>query len=374
MTAKTAVLTLISEQTIPNVQFLKWFFKNHLQTVDMIFISTKKMEEKRKSEDIINTIASLSQFFSAHSIIIVDENCLADIQTRIMSELQNKKYTKIIANITGGTKLMSLAVYEVCKSFAYAEIYYQPIDKSLQKIYPDYAEYDISELLTLYEYMTAHGVQYTADNYCVKEYSYNQHVYELLIKNNRELIKLLVELQNTPYFKNTFKKKKSINITAVEEDRLQTKQGEKIDKDAFCALLDVAGFDKTALKRRELAYLTGGWFEEYVYQKIKAQHGIQEQNIALNVEIEKGSDKNELDVVWLDAKNQLNVIECKSFLEGIENKVLNDALYKLQAIMKSKFGLRTASYLYTKSSLLEKRSALHRAEEFGIKIVCGEQV
>ena len=33
---------------------------------------------------------------------------------------------------------MSLAVYEVCKSFAYAEIYYQPIDKSLQKIYPDY--------------------------------------------------------------------------------------------------------------------------------------------------------------------------------------------------------------------------------------------
>ncbi len=374
MTVKTAVITLISEQTIPNVQFLKWFFKNHLQTVDMIFISTKKMEEKRKSEDIINTIASLSQFFSAHSIIIVDENCLADIQTRIMSELQNKKYTKIIANITGGTKLMSLAVYEVCKSFAYAEIYYQPIDKSLQKIYPDYAEYDISELLTLYEYMTAHGVQYTADNYCVKEYSYNQHVYELLIKNNRELIKLLVELQNTPYFKNTFKKKKSINITAVEEDRLQTQQGKKIDKDAFCALLDVAGFDKTALKRRELAYLTGGWFEEYVYQKIKAQHGIQEQNIALNVEIEKGSDKNELDVVWLDAKNQLNVIECKSFLEGIENKVLNDALYKLQAIMKSKFGLRTASYLYTKSSLSEKRSALHRAEEFGIKIVCGEQV
>ena len=73
--------------------------------------------------------------------------------------------------------------------------------------------------------------------------------------------------------------------------------------------------------------------------EIKYQN-VDEKNVALNVTIQKGNDKNELDVIYLDKDNKLHVIECKSFVDGNEgNKVLNDALYKLQAIIKSKFGL-----------------------------------
>ena len=55
------------------------------------------------------------------------------------------------------------------------------------------------------------------------------------------------------------------------------------------------------------------------------------------------------------------------------NPVLNNALYKLQAIMKSKFGLNAKSYLCTQS-IIKKETPLTRAKEFGIEIVDGSQL
>ena len=50
-----------------------------------------------------------------------------------------------------------------------------------------------------------------------------------------------------------------------------------------------------------------------------------------------------------------------------------DALYKLQAIIKSKFGLNVTSHFYTQS-IVEKESALSKAKEFGIKITDGSEL
>ena len=107
--------------------------------------------------------------------------------------------------------------------------------------------------------------------------------------------------------------------------------------------------------------------------EIKYQN-VDEKNVALNVTIQKENDKNELDVIYLDKDNKLHVIECKSFVDGNEgNKVLNDALYKLQAIIKSKFGLFVKQHLYTKS-IIDKETPLNRASEFGIDIKDGNAI
>lgn len=373
MAAKTLLVTIVSEQTVPNVQFCKWFLKNHLQNMDVIFISTEKMENQNKSADIQKALGPLSNWFS-FELLIVKENDIQDIREKIKKEINAEKYGHIVANITGGTKLMSIGLFEICREWNNSEIYYQPIGRNLKKIFPDYDEFEIDELLTLDEYMKAYGIQYKMDNSCLKDFETSRKIYETIIKNNRELIRQLVSMQNTPYFKNIFKQKKSVDITAIDESVLKTEDGTKVVRQEFCDLLDAFGFDKTKLKRRELFYLCGGWFEEYVYQKIKTERNVKDENIALNMSIQKGNDKNELDVVWLDKDNRLNVAECKSFLEGSGgNKVLNDALYKLQAIMKSKFGLHAVSYLYTKSNL-DGYSALSRAKEFGIKITAGENI
>ncbi len=365
------IVILVSEQTVPNVQFLKWYFRNNLQTVDLLFVSTNKMEQKQKSEYILNALDYLSRYINESKVVCVDENSIEDLREKVSKLFSGWEHSSFEVNITGGTKLMSLAAYEFFKEMENCEIFYQPLNQNLQRLFPAYADFSVSQLLTLEEYMKAHGISLRYDNKCLMDYDFNSGVYEKVIKQNRDLIKPVIALQNNSYFRNIFKRKDSVNLNQVPDEKYVTPEGKHIDKDEVIDAIKAFGFDVEKLSRDELRYITGGWFEEFVYQKVKNENNLPDENIALNVRIEKGHDNNELDVVYIQ-DNRLHVIECKSFLEGSEGtKVLNDALYKLQAIMKSKFGLNASPHLYTQS-VVEKEAALNRAKEFGIEIVDGK--
>ena len=48
---KTLIISIISEQTIPNIQFMKWYWNEHKDLqADLLFISTVEMENKEKSK------------------------------------------------------------------------------------------------------------------------------------------------------------------------------------------------------------------------------------------------------------------------------------------------------------------------------------
>ena len=372
MTDKLIVL-LVSEQTVPNIQFLKWHFRIKPETVDLLFISTEIMERKKKTADIMNALAYLERYIPKKQTLTVNENSIGDVKNKLEKLLGEWHHKSFAVNITGGTKLMSLATYDFFKDKKDCQIFYQPIGKELQCLGPKYAEYSVSELLTLEEYMKAHGINFEYNNSCLKDYDFNKSVYERVIKDSREAIKQIVAMQNNSYFKNIFKRKNTLDLTQVSDDKFVTSEGQKLSKEEVIAAVSAFGFDIHALTHSQLRYITGGWFEEFAFQKIKHDNKIADGNIALNVRVEKGSDKNELDVVYI-ADNRLHVVECKSFVDGKEGTfVLNDALFKLQAIMKTKFGLNAKSYLYTKS-IVEKKSALSRAQEFGITIVDGKSL
>lgn len=370
---KKLIVILVSEQTVPNVQFLKWYFKNYLQTVDLLFVSTSKMEEKQKSGNILKALEYLSKYINESKVVCVNENSIDDLKEKVRKLLSEWEHSSFAVSITGGTKIMSLASYDFFKEQENCEIFYQPLNQNLQKLYPAYADFSVSQLLTLEEYMKAHGISFKYNNKCLMNYEFNSTVYEKVIKDNRDAIKPIIALQNNSYFKNIFKRKDSVNLLQVPDEKFVTPEGNPINKDEVIDAVKAFGLDIENLSRDELRYITGGWFEEFVYQKVKVENKLSDENIALNVHIEKGHDKNELDVVYIQ-NNRLHVIECKSFLEGSEGTwVLNDALYKLQAIMKSKFGLNALPYLYTQS-IVEKETALNRAKEFGIEIVDGNSL
>lgn len=366
----TLIVMLVSEQTIPNVQFLKWYLSNNSQAVDLLFVSTKEMEEKEKTKYTQHTLNNLAKIKSVRTIC-VDENSLPDVREKLKKTIAELKYDNFVVNITGGTKIMSLAAYEYFYNRSDVQLFYQPIGQELQQLVPEYKKFSVKELLTLDEYIKAHGIEYRSNNKCIKSYEFNQSVYERVIKGNRDIINQLVSMQRTKYFKNYFKRKTYIDLEQISEDKLQTEKNEPISRNAVCKIVDSLEFDSAKFTHAMLRYITGGWLEEYVYQKLKTEKKLSDDNIALNVSIEKGKDKNELDVIYLDLDNKLHVIECKSFVEGDKgSKVFNDALYKLQAIIRSKFGLNAKPYLYTKS-IVEKDSILYRAKEFGIEIIDG---
>lgn len=367
----TILVNLVSEQTIPNVQFIKWYFSKNEKNLKVLFVSTEKMEAQKKSSSIENALESLEKFIE-FGIITIESNDLLLANKTFSNYFENNKYKNVIVNITGGTKLMSLSAFEFFKNFPNAEIFYQPIGEPLQKLVPKQEKFDMSELLNLKEYLKANGISFNYTNYCLKDWEYNKNVYELHIKNNREIIAKMVQFQNGSWFKNIYKRKETLDFTEIDYSKFEGCGLLKSDKEQICELLGKLEFDIHKIRNDEFRYATGAWFEEYVYQKICNEYqNVEKENVALNVKIKKGNDENELDVIYLDKENRLHVIECKSFVDGKEgSKVLNDAIYKLQAIVKSKFGLYIKQHLYTKS-IVDKESILNRAKDFGIDIKDG---
>ncbi len=371
--ADTLITLLVSDQTIQNVQFLKWYFSRQKQTVDILFISTEKMEEKKKSLNIITALECSETHIANWKVIKVEENNVDDVYQKLDGLFSGWQHESFILNMTGGTKLMSLAAYTYFQDKKDIQIFYQPIIQNLQRIYPEYQEYSIPDFITVEEYMKAHGIDFKYDNFCLKDYDYNKTIYKNVIEENREGIKQLVSFQNVKPFKKKIDEKKVLNFFMIDEKSLVTKEGKLLDKALIIKTLENFGYNPSAVYGSTIRYITGGWFEEFVYQKIKAELNLADEKIALNVRIEKEKDTNELDVIYIK-DNRLHYIECKSFIDEKDDKdLLNQTLYKSQAIIKSKFGLNAKSYLYTQS-VITKESALYRAKEFDIEIVDGTRL
>lgn len=373
---KICVVILVSAQTVPNVQFLKWFLKNNFQTgLELIFVSTKAMEKLQKSEAIWNALDEKQKFFSERKTVLLDENDMADVQKNLSQTEDFSSFEKVAVSITGGTKLMSISAFVFFSKLNNSEIFYQPISDKLQELSPEQKNIPDVENLTLKEYFTAFNMNFKFDCKCVKTWDYNQNVYDSLIKENHETIKKMLQFQNDSWFRNIYKRKDSLDFTQIEDSKFENSGLLKSDKEEICGLLEKCGFDIHNIKNDDFRYLTGGWFEEFVFQKIKEEQHLEEgKNLALNVTIESLSDaKNELDVVYVDPKNTLHIIECKSFIDQkSQGDLLNITIYKAQAL-KSKFGLTVKSHLYT-MSVIDKDSVLNRAKDFGIEIVDGRKL
>ncbi len=118
------------------------------------------------------------------------------------------------------------------------------------------------------------------------------------------------------------------------------------------------------LSKKEIQYLTGGWFEEYVYNLIASKYN---DFIMLNPKISKSElTNNELDVVFT-FKNSIYVIECKTLVETEEGDIVNETIYKIQALKKD-FGLTAKSYLFTLDEI-KKEAQNKRAKSFDINII-----
>ena len=257
--AETLITLLVSEQTVPNVLFLKWFFTNHKQTVDILFVSTEKMEEKRKSLNIIEALECSNPHIANWKVIKVDENSIDDIDKKIDTKLSEWKHDSFIVSITGGTKIMSLATYAYFDEKENCQIFYQPLNQNLQKIFPEHEEYSLPDyLITIEEYMMAHGIEFKSNNTCIRDYLYNKKIYENLIQDNHNIIALMNKLQNFKKFKKKMEKGKPIDLTSLSDDFFFKSEKEPIDKyeqyEIF-KLISKFDFDATAINEKEYRYI-----------------------------------------------------------------------------------------------------------------------
>jgi hypothetical protein len=325
-----AIVSLVGAQTLPNV----YFMKNNLDADKFLFVTTIEME---KRGIISNMTDALGISENKIERIVVDSRYpYKIIESLKASPLDFSSYYNYV-NITGGTKMMSLAAYAFfSKMKNNCSIYYIPEgEERFLPMYPASAKkLGEMEFLTLEEYMASYGA-------CIERV--NQPYKSLETADI--------------YFKNA-----NFNMYN-DRDNINFKQKEELR-----CLLNELAFDYDSLNGSDRRYLFGGWLEEYVFLSLLESGKLQRHNIRLGAKIRKKDQKNErlneFDVVFLH-RNTLVVVECKSGFVN-SNKNLKEALYKQRAVLVD-LGITVKPYLFVtkKATGTDKK----HAATLGISIV-----
>lgn len=354
---KTTLVSLISDQLYPNLVFIK-----DNQAVDhYLAITTQAMELAGKSTWLRSAVG-IEESKWIESILLDDPNNLTGIIEQLQAAPQCKNDQLFIVNITGGTKPMSLAAYEFFKELP-SQIFYVPIGKNFYwKIFPKMNDkiVNITYQLSLSEYLTAYGFKILAANFnaLVRNSASSRLFYKIFFTLSGDEFQVLNKLRQH---------KKSEQI-AIE------------DIPGLAYLLKKIKFRESSFgkfNKDEIRYITGGWFEEWIYSYLKDFFKLDGRFIGTNITITRLNKdgkviKNEFDVMFI-YNNTLHIIECKT--EGVKKQIdknrLNEYLNKLQSV-KKEFGLHVPSHILTlgdfKNNKQDVESVLARARLFGVNI------
>lgn len=284
------IISILSRELIPSILFIKQMAKPE----DFhVFLSTLEMENKEKSKTLSETVGLAKDRYKT---ILIDQNSPTKILKQLESTFPIDEHAYIV-NITGGTKMMSQMCFLHFFNFNNAKIYYWPIGKNyLEQLHPEFERAEIKKpiSLNLNSYFKAHGYYFTNENRLSQNIRRTEQLMQEVVKHNdSSKVSKIVTAQQMEYRKN----------------------------------------DKS--------YLTGGWFEEWIYNTTREALDLKSNQIGLNLKIKNRSSKNdspndyEIDVAFV-YNNTLYIIECKVFTtKQATTKKIEDTIHKIASIRYS---------------------------------------
>ncbi|MDX9745950.1 MAG: DUF1887 family CARF protein [Syntrophales bacterium] len=372
---KEVLVSLVSDQTVPNILGI-----HHFHPPELLFISTEEMESKGKVDHTLNAVnlqegMEYERGRNVH-VLTVQEDSILDCHRALEKWMQDREDDEFIINLTGGTKLMAIAVFEFFKDYS-SKMIYIPVSKNafispfpkktLKK--PE----EIDRRLNVIEYLAAYGLKVLNKDKLSKNHDTAEKRKKLtayIMENYRELRPLLGWFNGKL---NEVRHEKKITFRERFDCHCREEQ----------ALFSGLGFDEKGgcytkvLLKPEISFLTGGWLEEYCFNIVDEFVGKGVDDAALNIMIENARARNnEFDVMFTSG-NALYFIECKSLDQ--EHDKNWDVLYKIGALQKE-FGLRVESFLVTTSpNILDnegkvKKHIADRAEQFKTKVLTPSEV
>ena len=340
---KTIVNIITEDNPIPAYLFIKEMYQPEDK---LMYISAKDTEDD---------LEALSDLFKVptndiEEIVLkndLDEFTYEKICRTVLGHLHEG--VKYCVNLAGGTRYMALAIQQVFERFG-AEFYYVQVEENMivksifdNSIYDnDDRFYPIKHRMTIAEYLNAHEIQNNMDQPIhepirLKEEA--EHIFNLfsqggLSRQDYETLELL---------RTHYRNMRSVSIENLETNGCANRPAVP-GLSKFSKKVNFSSEKFGVLNKRELEYLTGGWFEEYVFFLIRKR--IKPQDIALGVKITRNNIKhdNELDVVFTKG-NKLFVIECKT---GVQTeRLFNEIVYKVCAIREALLGVSSFSYIFS---------------------------
>lgn len=320
------IINIVSAQTLPNYLFIQEMYEPQDK---IVWIVTKKM--KFAMQYLRNALPNVSH----EEIIIDDEDNLKQTKKELKDKFrtENLENSCYCVNLTGGTKILSLSVYEYFKeNHKQTNFYYISIDKKNTIINVDtQEEIPIKYRININEYFTLYGLsKKEKDEKATPYLSFDaaKHMYSLLESGvyQKEEIKTLRERRYKDQLKLTLikdLKDESIKDFIVS-NKFPTKEAKKIDK-------------------HDVKYIVGEWLEDLIFYI--TEYEMKPDSILKGIHIYKDSQSQsdqELDVVYTK-DNEFFIRECKTGFE--KESMFNEIVYKSAAI-KTLFGLGMKSSIY----------------------------
>ncbi|MCQ2209939.1 MAG: DUF1887 family CARF protein [Paludibacteraceae bacterium] len=340
--AKTIVNIVTEDDPISAYLFIKEMFQEGDR---LMYISAKDTESDMVYLDEIDGVPT-------ESIVVLlkedtDAFCYEKICRTVKAYLQEGVHYCV--NLAGGTRYMALAVQQVFERFDSEFFYVHVKDNVIIKSIYDDSIYDdddsyfpISYRMTIQEYLTAHGMH--------SDLKRKGHTPIRSEEDAKYLFYLFSEdllgpcgLEILDILRKFYRCKNKVAIQDIISPQLE--EDEPIpDIVNFLAYLHFTPQNPELLTKEELEYLTGGWFEEYVYYMMKRE--LNPDDIAIGVKIyTKGVKRqNELDVVFTKG-NKFYVVECKT---GVQTEsIFNEIVYKACALKEALLGVSCLFHICT---------------------------
>ncbi len=330
---KTLLVTLVSNQTIPNIQFIKEMRDENTQ---YLFLSTKKMEN-----EFAWIVDACKIEKSLQTVVEVKEYSIIDIREKLDGIKNFDEFDRILVNVTGGTKVMSLTATDYFRDFK-AEIYYVTgVDGTILKIHPksSVVETNIKHEILLPEYISGYGFLMQESSLSGVNYEYIKRFFSWFLQDRNTTHKSIIS---------DLRKYRDSKILLISQ---------VTGLSAFLAEIDfpLSDIERKILKKAEIKFLTGEWFEEYIYYRLKEELSIHDENIKNGAILRKNNTPNEFDVIFL-YKGTLYTIECKTSIvnrggdpKAKPQNLITETIYKAAALQKN-FGLFSKFAIFTLSS------------------------
>ena len=265
----------VSDQTIPTILFIKEMISNH--TIKTIYFTVTEYSKKKNL--LKNILAAYPEIEPiSETVELPSSDSIKDISKTLDVVFDSKEFSEahFLVDITCGTKIMSISLYEYFKEFSSEIFYINHQKENYRKIYPGNMREEISvkHRIQLDEYISAYGSTLTKSSEDTHEIDVLFSFFELYkYEKNR---KTLSQLRKSYNERNIFTDKISGKQRRVYKYKRPT--GKEYRYKHYFDVRNVNGLKEICrkikisdnfLSIKQIEFLTGVWFEEYIFIHIK---------------------------------------------------------------------------------------------------------
>lgn len=341
--SKTIVNIITEDNPISGYLFIKEMYEEGDR---LMYISAKDTEDDL---DLLAEIDGVPSDIIEEVILKSDEDEITYEKICRTVKMHLKQDVKYCVNLAGGTRYMALAVQQVFEDFD-SEFYYTDVEDNIiikskfdDDIYNnDDAHFPIRYRMSLKEYFAAHEIRNNLHkpHLPIRGKEDSEGVFEVF--SQRLLTESALDALETLRVKYRGK------VKYVTFHELNNPINENVlpipNVSAFLRELNFRPSVSGQLSKVEIDYLTGGWFEEYVYYKLLESVSPQDISLGVTIHFENVRRQNELDVVFMKG-NKLYVVECKTGVHT--NAMFNEIVYKACALKEALLGVSCHSYVFS---------------------------